>query len=81
MVEDVLLQRFTQAEDTREDFVCNYAHGSLFAILHAPSSMHIQTSPVRVEIQQRGFRNFLGVSGIPRLSTYSFGTEEENDDE
>ena len=44
-VEDVLLQRFTQAEDTRGEFVCNYAHGSLFAILHAPSSMHIQTSP------------------------------------
>ena len=70
-VEDVLLQRFTQAEDTRGEFVCNYAHGSLFAILHAPSSMHIQTSPLRVEIQQRGFRLQI-FQGFPGFRNFNF---------
>ena len=46
MVEDVLLQRFTQAEDTREEFVCNYADGSLFAILHAELYAHSGVSYV-----------------------------------
>ena len=59
MVEDVLLQRFTQEE--AEEFVCNYAHGSLFVILHAKLYAHSAVSYAARNPSEgifSGFRDF-----------------------